>query len=132
MTTTKKPRARRVVTPPPPAAPPSRPTTAEDLRIQVAATQEQADHLKDAADHAGYANARATGGRSAWMLKVSLAAADAELTGDVVVLAGSAAKIVKAEAEREGLTVEAYLEKAITMVRAVRAAAAMPAPAVTA
>lgn len=130
--TTKKPRARRVVSPPPTAAPPSEPraTSANNPRIQVAATPDQERVLDQAAEKAGYGNKRATGGRSAWMLKVSLQAAHAELSGQVVVLAGEVAETLKAEAARDGLTVEQYLERSFTMARAVRASAAMSAPAV--
>jgi hypothetical protein len=131
----KKPRARRVVTPPPPTsapAPEGRPTAADNLRMQVPATEDQSKLLDAAADAAGYANARATGGRGAWILKVSLAAAHAQLSGQVVTFAGDLAAQLKAEAERDGLTVEAYLERAITMSRAVRAAQLAPAAAVPA
>lgn len=92
----------------------------EEIRIQVAAPKAQADLLAKAAEADGFTNRK--GGRSAYMLERSLAAAAVSLGGAHLAIAGELAKEIKADAEAEGLTVEQWAQRALMLTRMSRVA----------
>lgn len=101
-----------------------RTTMANNSRIQVPATEAQKALLKDAADKAGYANVRATGGMGAYIANRVLVVAAAELAGVApLALAPKISDDIRALAAAEGCTEDELMVKALDMFRAVRVSA---------
>lgn len=100
-----------------------RTTMESGKRLQVAASEADEVLLDQAAEHAGFGNARATGGRSAWMLKVCVDAALAEMSGSFVI-SGRLFDTVGLEAAASGVTIKEWIERAVSASRHVRVAAA--------
>jgi hypothetical protein len=89
-----------------------------DIRLQVACSKEQGDILSAAARADGFTHHK--GGRSAWILSSALAAAAISLGGGVDGAAGDLARSIREDAEADGLTVEAWLERALRLSRIAR------------
>lgn len=99
-----------------------RTTMAGNSRIQVPANDQQKAVLKAAADKAGYANARATGGLGQYIHDRALTIAKAELAGEVALVLGpNVAAIVRREAAKENCTPEEAITRGLGMLGAVRA-----------
>lgn len=91
---------------------------AGEIRIQVSASQAEADRLTEAAEGAGFTHSK--GGRSAFILDRALAAADVQLGAATVMAGGAIAKEVAADAAADGLTIEAWLTRALGHARVAR------------
>lgn len=88
-------------------------------RMQVAAAPAEAARLAEAAEKAGFTDAK--GGRSAWILSVASAAADDVLAGaEPVELPGKIAAQIAEDAAAEGLTVAQWSQRALMLTRAAR------------
>lgn len=95
---------------------------AGNSRIQVPATEDEKNIIKAAADLAGYANVRATGGMGTYIAKRILTVAQAELAGEApLVLSPKVAASVAELAKVEGCSVDELITRATDMLRAVRA-----------
>lgn len=78
----------------------------EKTRIQVVASRKQADILDKAAQAAG------AGDRSVWILAHALKAANAaDATNAPVVVSGDIADMLRAEADRQGVTTDQVLQQ---------------------
>lgn len=95
----------------------------KEPRLQVAATAAQAELLANAAERAGYTHSK--GGRSAYILNAALSAAAVTMGGASVNAGGDIARAILEDAAADGLTVEAWLDRALMLTRATRMA---PAP----
>lgn len=105
-----------------PAAAATRTMMAGNSRIQVPATEDEKDIIKAAADLAGYANVRSTGGMGTYIAKRILTVAQAELAGEApLVLSPKVAASVAELAKVEGCSVDELITRATDMLRAVRA-----------
>lgn len=114
--------ANKVAPPPTPAATSTRTMMAGNSRIQVPANDDEKNIIKAAADLAGYANVRSTGGMGAYIAKRILAVAAAELAGEApLVLSPKVAASVAELAKVEGCSVDELITRATDMLRAVRA-----------
>lgn len=108
--------------PKPAPAPSTRTMMAGNSRIQVPATDDEKNIIKAAADLAGYANVRSTGGMGTYIAKRILAVATAELAGEApLVLSPKVAASVAELAKVEGCSVDELITRATDMLRAVRA-----------
>lgn len=107
---------------PTPAAAATRTMMAGNSRIQVPATEDEKNIIKAAADLAGYANVRSTGGMGTYIAKRILTVAQAELAGEApLVLSPKVAASVAELAKVEGCSVDELITRATDMLRAVRA-----------
>lgn len=98
-------------------------------RMQVHGTTDEAAELDQAAKVAGFTHH--SGGRSAFMLRASLAAARAG--NGALSVTGKVATQVIADATAEGISVEDWLARSLLLTRTARGpvpSAAAPAPAV--
>lgn len=97
-------------------------TETKTTRMQVHGTAEEAAELDQAAKAAGFSHH--SGGRSAFMLRASLASARAG-SGALSVTGKVAAQVI-ADAAAEGISVEDWLSRALMLTRTARGPVAAP------
>lgn len=100
--------------------------TAKTTRMQVHGTTDEAAELEQAAKDAGFSHH--SGGRSAFMLRASLAAARSG--SGALSVTGKVATQVISDASAEGIPLEDWLSRALMLTRTARGpVSAAPAPA---